>query len=108
MVLLENGWICPPVGRRDVLVIPTPMAWEGPKSTKNSAIEHLRGRAGQRDEPRGAVCVKRWVWFAWTGSLQAVLPAGMLAGLLGQHQHLSCSIPRAAALRKELAMAVFC
>lgn len=76
---MEDGWTCPPVGRRDELVIPIPMApaWEGPKSTKQSAIKHLRGRAGQRDEPRRAKGE-----FGWPGggSLQAVLPGGMLAG----------------------------
>ncbi|KAF2986817.1 hypothetical protein EK904_008630, partial [Melospiza melodia maxima] len=41
-------WDLPTCGRRDVLVVSTPVAWEGPKSTKNSAIEHLRGRAGLR------------------------------------------------------------
>lgn len=103
---MEDDWICPPAGGGDVLVIPTLVApaWEGPKSTKQSAIRHLRGRAGQREEPRRAKS-----GFGWPGggSLQAVLPGGMLAGLLGWHHQLSCSTPRAVALRKELKMAIF-
>lgn len=70
------------------------------------AIKDLRGRAGQKDEARRALAKGGFGW-PGGGILQSVLPGEMLEGLLGWDHQLSCSAPRAAALRKEMKMAIF-